>query len=188
MASSLSSGLPERVVLPQRLASYAVKSDCALGRAVPLNESLLSHFERPLCTNLHLGITVRVAMALEVSGRAQSEGLSYAMWVLSGFLAFVRLQDFTPADLIFSTTCDGSFHVPCPSGAGVRLPYCLPCHPRCEFYLSHLPAYLALSLSDRCSLPLRFLRIPSFLRRTFLVSSRRLGLCLPSSRNRPWLL
>ena len=75
----LSSGRPERVVLPQRLASYAVKGDCALGRVVPINESLLSHFERPLRTNLQLGITVRDAMALEASFRAQSEALSYAM-------------------------------------------------------------------------------------------------------------
>ena len=89
---------PERLLLPQRLASYAVRGDCSLGRTVPVNESLLSHFERPLRTNLQMGITVRDAMALEASCRAQSEALSYSMWVLSGLLGFVRLQDFTPAD------------------------------------------------------------------------------------------
>ena len=65
---------------------------------MPVNESLLSQFERPLRPNLQLGITIRDAMALEASSRAQSEALSYAMWVLLGLLGFVRLQDFTPAD------------------------------------------------------------------------------------------
>ena len=75
-----------------------LKVTAALGRAVPVNESLLSHFERPLRPNLQLGITISDAMALEASSRAQSEALSYAMWVLSRLLGFVRLLDFTPAD------------------------------------------------------------------------------------------
>ena len=54
VASILSFGCPERLVLPQRLTSYAVKGDYAVGRAVPVNESLLSHFECPLCPNLQL--------------------------------------------------------------------------------------------------------------------------------------
>ena len=98
VAALLTSGCPERLLLPQRLASYVVRSDCSLGRVVPVNESLLSHFERPLRMNLQMGVTVRDAMALEASCRAQSESLSYSMWVLSGLLGFVRLQDFTPAD------------------------------------------------------------------------------------------
>ena len=64
VASILSSGRPERIVLPQRLPSFAVKGDCTLGRVVPVNESLLSHFERPLRPNLQLGITIRDAMAV----------------------------------------------------------------------------------------------------------------------------
>ena len=79
MATILSSGRPERLVLLQRLASYAVKGDCALCCTVPVNESLLSHFERPLRPTLQLGVTVRDAMALEASCRAQSEALSYSM-------------------------------------------------------------------------------------------------------------
>ena len=77
VASILSSGRPERLVIPQKLASYALKGDCALGRAVPINESLLSHFERPLPPTLQLGVTVRDAMALEASCRAQSEALIF---------------------------------------------------------------------------------------------------------------
>ena len=98
VASLLSSGRPERLVMPTRAPSYAVRGDCALGHAVPVNESLLSHFERPLRPSLQLGLTIRDAMTLKASSRAQSEALSYAMWVLSGLLGFVRLQDFTPSN------------------------------------------------------------------------------------------
>ena len=41
----LASCRPERLLLPLLLGSYAVRGDCSLGRAVPVNESLLSHFE-----------------------------------------------------------------------------------------------------------------------------------------------
>ena len=70
VASILSSSCPEHIILPQRLTTYAVKGDCSLSRAVPVNESLLSHFERPLRPNLQLGITIRDAMALEASSHA----------------------------------------------------------------------------------------------------------------------
>ena len=104
VASLLSSGRPERLVLPPRAPSYAVRGDCALGHAVPVNESLLSHFERPLRPSLQWGITVRDAMALEASSRAQSEALSYAMWVLSGLLGFARLRILLPPILLYSTS------------------------------------------------------------------------------------
>ena len=48
IANLLASGRPERLLLPQRLASHAVRGDCALGRALPVNESLLIHFDHPL--------------------------------------------------------------------------------------------------------------------------------------------
>ena len=140
VASILSSGRPERIVLPQRLSSYAVKSDCALGHAVPVNESLLSHFERRLCPNLQLGITIRDAMALEASSRAQSEALSYAMWVLLGLLGFVHLQDFTPADpALFNQLVT----VLSKSLAHQAQVSAFLCHRRREFYFSHLPAYFS---------------------------------------------
>ena len=56
VAALLASGCPERLLLPQRLASYAVRGDCSLGLAVPVNESLLSNFERPLRSNLQRGL------------------------------------------------------------------------------------------------------------------------------------
>ena len=52
MASLLASGRPERFILPQCLATYSVRGECATGRAVPVNEPLLAHFERPLRPSL----------------------------------------------------------------------------------------------------------------------------------------
>ena len=144
MASILSSGSPERLVLPQRLASYAVKGDCALGRAVPVNESLLSHFERPLHPTLQLGVAVRDAMALEASCRAQSEALSYSMWVLSGLLGFVRLQDFTPADPALFHHLVTSLSKSLAHQAQVTASHTtFLCNRRRECYLSHLPTYFS---------------------------------------------
>ena len=48
MAAALSSGRSDRVFLPSRHLSYAVRGDHAGAKAVPVNESLLAHFERPL--------------------------------------------------------------------------------------------------------------------------------------------
>ena len=144
MASILSSGRSECGVLPQRLTSYAVKGDCALGQAVPINELLLFHFERPLRPNLQLDITVRDAMALEVSCRAQSEALSYAIWVLSGLLGFVRLQDFTPADPALFNQLVTALSKSLAHQAQVSASHtAFLCHRRREFYLSHLPAYFS---------------------------------------------
>ena len=98
MAAFLTSGRSGRVFLPPRHLSYAVRGDHAGAKAVPVNESLLAHFERPLRPNLLVGLSVCDAMALESSFWGQSETLSYALWVLSGLLGFVRLQGFLPSD------------------------------------------------------------------------------------------
>ena len=98
VAGLLASGCPEHLMLPQRLATYTIRGECASGRAVPVNESLLAHFKRPLRPSSHLVLMVRDAMDLEASFCAQSEALSYSMWVLSGLLGFVCLQGFTLAD------------------------------------------------------------------------------------------
>ena len=144
VAFILSSGRPERIVLPQRLSSCAVKGDCALGRAVSVNESLLSHFERPLRPNLQLSITIRDAMALKASSRAQSEALSYAMWVLSGLLGFVRLQDFTPADPALFNQLVTALSKSLAHQAQVSASHtAFLCLRHREFYLSHLPAYFS---------------------------------------------
>ena len=142
VAALLASGRSGRLLLPQLLASYEVRGDCSLGRGVPVNESLLSHFERPLHTNLLMGVTVRDAMALEASCRAQSEALSYSMWVLSGLLGFVRLQDFTPADPTLFSQLVTALSKSLAHQAQVTASHtAFLCHRRREFYLSHLPLY-----------------------------------------------
>ena len=98
MVGSLASGRSERLFLPQRLSTYAVHGECATGRAVPVNDSLLVHFDKLHRPSLLVRLSARNAMALETSFHTQSEALSYSMWVLSGLLGFIRLQDFTPTD------------------------------------------------------------------------------------------
>ena len=144
VAALLASGRPERLLLPQRLGSYAVRGDFSLGHSVPVNESLLSHFERPLRTNLQMGITVGDAMALEASCRAQTEALSYSMYVLLGLLEFVRLQDFTPADLALFNQLVTALSKSLAHQVQVTASHtAFLCHRCREFYLSRLPAYFS---------------------------------------------
>ena len=144
VAALLASGRPERLILPQRLGSYAVRGECSLGRAVSVNESLLSHFERPLRPTLQMGITVRDAMALEASCRVHSEALSYSMWVLLRLLGFVRLQDFNPTDPALFNQLVTALSKSLAHQAQVTDSYTVfLCHHRRGFYLSHLPAYFS---------------------------------------------
>ena len=125
VASLLSSGRPECLVVPQRLPTYEVKGDCALGHAVPVNESLLSHFECPLRPNLQLGITIRDAMALEASSHSQSEALLCHV----GPFRVVGLRApagfYSRRSCSLQPACDSSFQEPCPSGSGISLSYSL---------------------------------------------------------------
>ena len=142
MAAFLSSGRSDRVFLPSRHLSYAVRGDHAGAKAVPVNESLLAHFERLLCPNLLVGLSVRGAMTLESSFRGQSETLSYALWVLSGLLGFVRLQGFLPSDPALFNQLVTALSKSLAHQASVtasQIPYI--CAKHREFYLSHLPAY-----------------------------------------------
>ena len=142
MAAALSSGRSDRVFLPSRHLSYALRGDHAGFKAVPVNESLLAHFECPLRLNLLVGLSVRDTMALESSFRGQSETLSYVLWVLSGLLGFVRLQGFSPSDpalfnQLVTTLSKCLAHQA--SVTASQISYI--CAKRREFYLSHLPAY-----------------------------------------------
>ena len=98
LASFVSSGRSNFLFLPLRNSSYAVWGEFASGQAASVNPSLLSLFEKQLKPSYHVGLTVREAAALDSSLRSQSEALSHSMWVLSGLLGFVRLQNFAPAD------------------------------------------------------------------------------------------
>ena len=142
MAAALSSGRSDRVFLLSRHLSYVVRGDHAGAKAVPVNESSLAHFERPLRPNLLGGLSVRDAMALESSFRGQSETLSYALWVLSGLLGFVRLQGFSPSDPALFNQLVTALSKSLAHQASVtasQISYI--CAKRREFYLSHLPAY-----------------------------------------------
>ena len=104
----------------------------------------MAHFERPLRPSLQLGLTVRDAMALEASFRAQSEALSYSMWVLSGLLGFVCLQGFTPADpALFNQLVTGLSKSLAHQAQVSASHTSFICHRHREFYLSHLPMYFS---------------------------------------------
>ena len=79
MASLLASGHSERLVLPPHHTLYAGRGEHASVKAVPVNESLLAHFDKLLRPSLLVGLSVLGAMALEAAFRAQSEALSYSM-------------------------------------------------------------------------------------------------------------
>ena len=151
LAAWVATGGSDRAFLPARHSTYAVRGLHATGRAVPVNESLLSHYERPLRPSLQVGLTVRDLVSLEASFCSQSESLSYAMWVLSGLLGFIRIQGFSPSDpalfnqlvTALSKSLAHQAHV-----AASRTAYA--CHKRREFYLSPLPAYFG--DSTKCSL------------------------------------
>ena len=83
-------------------------------------------------------------MALEASFKAQSEALSYSMWILSGLLGFVGLQGFTPADPALFNQLITALSKNLAHQAQVSASHTVFfCHCRREFYLSHLPAYFS---------------------------------------------
>ena len=100
-----------------------------------------SHFKRPIRTPCIWTSPSHVALALGASCHAQSGGSFFCHVGPLGFVS-VRLPAgfYSRRSCSFPPTCHGSFHVPCPSGSGVRLPYRLPCHRHREFFLSRLPA------------------------------------------------
>ena len=151
IASWLATGRSELGFIPPCHISYGIRGLHAPGKAVLVNESLLVHFDKTLRPSLLVGLSVRDAMALEASFRAQSEALSYSMWVLSRLLGFVHMQGFTPTDpalfnqlmTALSKSLAHQAHILASHTAYI-------CHKRCEFYLSHLPAYF--SDVSKCSM------------------------------------
>ena len=139
LSAFLTAGHSDHSFLRPCHTSYAVRGENASGKVVPINESLLAHFEKPLRPSLLVGPSVRDAMALEASFRAQSEALSYLMWVLSGLLGFFRLQGFTPADLSLFNQLVTALS----KSLAHQVHTAFVCHKRREFYLSHLPAYFS---------------------------------------------
>ena len=65
LAAWLAAGRSDRSFLPTRHSTYAVRGPHAASRQVPVNESLMFHFESPFCPSLQVGLTVRDLMTLE---------------------------------------------------------------------------------------------------------------------------
>ena len=133
-----------------------------------------------------MGLTVRDLMSLEHSFRVQSESLSYAMWVLSGLLGFIRIQGFSPSDPALFSQLVTALSKSLAHQAHVAASHtAYACHKRREFYLSLLPAYFTDSTSAPSCQLRRSLRISSSVRRTLASCwTRRVRLC-PSVHNRP---
>ena len=66
----------ESLVQTSAAYRYAVRGPHSSGRAVPVNDSLHAHYDKPLRPSLQVGLAVRDDMALECSFRAQSDSLS----------------------------------------------------------------------------------------------------------------
>ena len=141
LASLLASGRVDSSILPQRVTQYAFRGEFA---AVPVNPSLLSMFERSLRPSLQLGISLREAALLESSRRFHSEALSHSLWLLSGLLAFVRLQGFSPSDASLFNTMVTSLSKCLAHQALLTASQTAFLGLKCrQFYLSHLPAYFS---------------------------------------------
>ena len=144
MASFLSSGCADFSFLPPRNSSYAIRGEFASGQAAPVNPSLLSLFEKQLKPSYHVGLTVCEAAVLEASLRSQSEALSHSMWILSGLLGFMRLQNFAPADSSLFNTLVTSLSKSLAHQATLCASHtAFLVLKRRQFYLSHLPAYFS---------------------------------------------
>ena len=148
MASFLSSGHPVPVVLPQRLASWALQCYYVLGRQCQFIMSLLSHFLHPIRLPCMWASPSTLPWLL---GRLAMpcQGVLLAMWVLWSLLRSSACGILLSLVLLLSTTLSRLFHVPCPSGSGVSLPYRLPCLHHREFVWSRLLASVhGLSAAD----------------------------------------
>ena len=159
MVASIAAGCSDFSFIPSRSPTYAVHGDFAHGRAVPLNPSLLSLFKRQLKPSLLLGLSICEAAAFQASFREQSEALSHSMWVLSGPLAFVKLQHFAPDDPVLFNSLITSLPKGLAHQASLSAFHtAFLTLKRRQFYLSHLLAYFS-DVNKRAMLsPLRCAR------------------------------
>ena len=110
--------------------------------------SLLSHFLRPIRSP---GMWASPSTLPWLLGRLAMpcQGVLLAVWVLWSLLRSSACGILLSLVLLLSTTLSRLFHVPCPSGSGVRLPYRFPCLRHREFVWSRLPASVrGLSAAD----------------------------------------
>ena len=141
LAGFVASGRGDFLLLPSRSPLYAVHGDFASSGAVPVNSSLLALLNRKLKPSHHLGLSIREAAALEGSLRAQSEVSSHSMWVLSGLLAFVRLQRFAPEDAVLFNSLVTSLSKSLAHQANLTATHTTFVGLKSRQFLSHLPSY-----------------------------------------------
>ena len=68
------------------------------GKALPLNPSFEALLLKPLPCSLDVSISLSECSSLEALFSGQVEGLSHAMWVLTGLLGLIRQEGFVPKD------------------------------------------------------------------------------------------
>ena len=143
MAASLAAGRSD-FFIPACATSYAVHGDFAQGQAVPVNPALLSLFKHNLRPSFMLGLSIREAAALGAFFRGQTEALSYSIWVLSGLLAFIRLQHFAPENSsLFNTLVTSLFKGLAHQASLSASHTAFLTLKRRQFYLFHLLAYFS---------------------------------------------
>ena len=166
IAAWVAAGCSIRSFLPARHSTCAVRGLHAAGRAVPVNDSLLSHYDRPLRPSLQVGITIRDLMSLEASFRAQSEFLSYAMLVLPGLLGFIHIQGFSPSDPLLFNQLVTSLSKSLAHQAHVAASHtAYACHSAANSIYHICPLTLMTPLSAPCCRLLWSLLMPSFMRK-----------------------
>ena len=144
LALFLSLGRADISFLHPRNSSYAVRGEFTSGQAAPVNSSLLSLFEKQHKPSYNVGLTVREAAALEAFLWSQSEALSHSMWVLSGLLGFVRLQNFAPVDSsLFNTLVTSLSHSLAHQATLCASHTAFMVLKSRQLYQSHLPAYFS---------------------------------------------
>ena len=85
-------------LIPTRKPLYDVSGNPSRGRATLLNKSLEAHLERVPSLSRLLDINLREGAKLETALRNQMEALSHTMWVMSGFIGFLKRDGYTPSD------------------------------------------------------------------------------------------
>ena len=98
LASQVKAGKASTRLLPGRKNIYSVSGNPSSGRSVPLNESLEVLLDRSPSLTRMLGMNIREGMKVESALRNHLEALSHTMWVLSGFVGFLKRDGYNPSD------------------------------------------------------------------------------------------
>ena len=129
-------------LIPPHSDFYSVYQNPSEGKALPLDKSLESQFDKLPTPARLVGVNLRESEILEATFRSQSETLSHSMWVLSALLGYIKLQGFAPADptlfdQMVTSISKGLAHQAKISAACTSFIT----HKRRAFLISHLPPF-----------------------------------------------